>query len=271
MRLYDHPLSSYAQKVRIALREKRLPFEQVRPDDFGTGRTDTDFAAANPRREVPTLITDEGVPIFESTVIVDYLERIAPDPALFPADPLRIAQARMIETICDAQYEAINWAWGEILWFRRAEGALADHLRAQARRDTETIQTWLAARLGAGQPWFNGATFGLADAAVAPVMNRSVYYGLGPPKGSRLATWHARVSARPAVAETFAEFGAAAARMADHPDLYTTGGRKREYRDHRLEWLIRSGGLTIVTNGLEADNIRFSWPGGHRGATALDD
>lgn len=38
MRLYDHPSSFYAQKVKIALREKGLAFEAVLPDDFGTGR-----------------------------------------------------------------------------------------------------------------------------------------------------------------------------------------------------------------------------------------
>ena len=51
--LYEHPLSSYAQKVKIALREKGLPFEAVVPDTFGTGRQDGEFADANPRSEVP--------------------------------------------------------------------------------------------------------------------------------------------------------------------------------------------------------------------------
>jgi stringent starvation protein A len=57
MILYDHPLSSYAQKVKIALREKGLAFERTLPDDFGTGRQDTAFAAANPRAEVPRVAT----------------------------------------------------------------------------------------------------------------------------------------------------------------------------------------------------------------------
>ena len=47
---YDYPLSSYAQKVKIALREKVVAFERMLPDDFGTGRRDTAFAAATARR-----------------------------------------------------------------------------------------------------------------------------------------------------------------------------------------------------------------------------
>ncbi len=74
MILYDHPLSSYAQKVKIALREKGVAFERMLPDGFGTGRRDTDFAAANPRGEVPVLLPDGGMPIFESTVILEYIE-----------------------------------------------------------------------------------------------------------------------------------------------------------------------------------------------------
>ena len=58
-----------------------------------------------------------------------------------------------------------------------------------------------------------------------------------------------------------AEFDAAAAVMKNVAALYAPGGgRKREYRDHRLEWMLKSGGLEIVTQGLRDDNIRFSWP-----------
>ncbi len=77
--LYEHPVSSYAQKVKIALREKGVPFGAELPEDLGTGRTDTPFAAANPRAEVPVLI-DGPTRIFESTVIMEYVEERWPDP-----------------------------------------------------------------------------------------------------------------------------------------------------------------------------------------------
>ena len=260
MLLYEHPLSSYAQKVKIALREKGVAFTTELPETFGTGRSDGAFAQANPRQEVPVLV-DGGLSLFESTVILEYIEERWPDPPLLPRDPAARAVARMTEEICDTQYEAVNWGFGEILWFRRATGALADHLRAQAASQTKVLQDWLTGRLGEAE-WFGGASFGWADAAAAPMVNRSVHYGLGPEAGSALARWHARVRERPSVAQTFREFDAAAARMAAAADLYTTGGRRREYRDHRLEWMVKSGGVEVVLAGLRDRNIRFAWPDG---------
>jgi RNA polymerase-associated protein len=108
MLLYEHPRSSYAQKVKIALREKNVAFNVELPSDFGTGRTDGPFVAANPRAEVPALV-DGDISIFESTIIMEYIEERWPEPALLPRDPAARARARMIEEVCDTQYEAINW------------------------------------------------------------------------------------------------------------------------------------------------------------------
>ena len=124
---------------------------------------------------------------------------------------------------------------------------------------TRLLQTWLAGRLGASD-WFGPEGFGWADIAVAPMVNRSVHYGFAPPSGSPLARWHARIGERPSVASTFAEFDAAAERMAAASHLYTSGGRRREYRDHRLEWMVKSGGIEVVLAGLRDDTIRFPWP-----------
>ena len=56
MLLYEHPLSSYAQKVKIALREKGLDFKVETPAALGSGKADGPFAEASPRNEVPALI-----------------------------------------------------------------------------------------------------------------------------------------------------------------------------------------------------------------------
>ena len=258
MLLYEHPLSSYAQKIKIALREKGVAFEVETPATFGTGETDSEFARSNPRAEVPVLI-DGATRIFESTIILEYIEERWPDPPLLPRNPAARAFARMTEEVCDTHYEALNWGFGEILWFARATGSLAEKLRTNAKTQTDSLQGWLMQRLG-DAPWFGGESFGWADAAVAPMVNRSVHYGLGPAAGTTLAAWHARLCERPSVTTTFAEFDAAAARMAAAADLYTTGGRRREYRDHRLEWMIKSGGIDVVLAGLRDDNIRFPWP-----------
>ena len=258
MLLYEHPLSSYAQKAKIALREKGLTFSVETPQGLGSGTAGGEFGQASPRNEVPALI-DGAVRIFDSTIILEYLEDKFPTPPLLPRDPAARAEARMIEEVCDTLYEAVNWGIGEISWFRRAEGERAEKMKATAARQTVELQSWLVGKLG-DRSWFNGAAFGWADLSVAPYLNRSVHYGLGPAAGSPLAAWHARIRARPSVAQTFKEFEAAAGGMANAAERVASGQIRREYRDHRLEWMMKSGGVDIVLDGLAKANIRFTWP-----------
>lgn len=258
MLLYEHPLSSYAQKVKIALREKGLRFDVETPQGLGSGNSGGPFAASSPRLEVPTLI-DGDARIFDSTIILEYLEDKHPSPPLLPKDPAMRAEARMIEDLCDTLYEAINWGISEITWFKRAEGAQADQMRATASRQTAELQAWLAMKLGDKQ-WFNGERFGWADLSVAPYLNRSFHYGLGTPASSPLAKWRERIRQVPSVAETFKEFDAAAANMGDGAARLASGAIRREYRDHRLEWMMKSGGIQIVLDGLAKNNVRFTWP-----------
>ena len=98
MLLYEHPLSSYAQKVKIALREKGLDFKAETPPALGSGKAEGQFAAASPRNEVPALI-DGDARIFDSTIILEYLEDKFPSPPLLPRDPALRAKARMIEEV----------------------------------------------------------------------------------------------------------------------------------------------------------------------------
>jgi len=167
----------------------------------------------------------------------------------------------MTEEICDTHYEAVTWGFSEVVVFGRATDALAQTLRSAAARQTAVLQDWLAARLGSAA-WFGGTTFGWADAAVAPLLHRSVLNDMGPPPGSALAGWYERLRERPSVAATFAEYAASAAQMPATIEAFKTGRKVRQYRDHRLEWMIKSGGIEVVLAGLRDGTIRFSWPGG---------
>lgn len=258
MLLYEAPGSPYAQKIKIALREKSVPFDVEWPDSLGTGRTDGPFGLANPRTQVPMLVDGE-TRIFDSTIILEYIEERWPEPPLLPRSPAARAAARMIEDVCDTQYEAVTWGYGEVTAFGRATGELAETLKAAAARQTAVLQDWLAERLG-DAPWFGIATFGWADAAVAPLLHRSVLNGMGPAPDTALAAWYQRLLKRPSVAATFAEYAAAAARMPAVLDSFRSGAKVREYRDYRLKWMIRSGGMEVVLAGLRDGTIRFSWP-----------
>jgi glutathione S-transferase/RNA polymerase-associated protein len=258
MLLYEHPLSPYAQKVKIALREKGIAFETTLPGGLGSGDAATDFATASPRAEVPSLI-DGDAQIFDSTIILEYIEDNWPTPALLPRDPVARATARMIEDVCDTHLEAINWGLGEIRFFGRAPGALEETLHTAARAQLADIYRWLEARLG-DRDWFNGDAFGWADLSVVPYVNMSAFFGFPPEPGSALDRWLARVRLRPTVAQTLDEAIASTAGMDGYKALVEQGVFKRQFRDHRLEWIIKSGGIQVVLDGLARDNIRFTGP-----------
>jgi len=253
--LYEHPLSPYSQKVKISLREKGIDFELKYPEGIGAGSAGGDFAAASPRSEVPALI-DGDTAIFDSTIILEYIEDKWPTPSLQPAGAAERARVRMIEEMVDTHYEAVNWGLGELHWFKRAEGPLAETLDANATRQVRGFFSWLEKQLG-DRAWFNGDAFGRGDLCVAPFVGTSRVWGHTPPAGSKLATWVERTSALPSVGQTLAESFAFDRGASNVAEMVAQGLFKREFRDHRLEWMIKSGGIEVVLKGLEADNVRF--------------
>jgi glutathione S-transferase/RNA polymerase-associated protein len=254
LELLEHPLSPYAQKVKIALVEKGVPFEAKIPGAIGSGQVSDDFARANPRGEVPVLYV-EGQAIFDSTISLEFIEDRFPDPPLLPASPADRARVRMIEDLIDTHYEAITWGLSEINNFKRATGDQAAAMQAKAGEELAQLHAWLEAQLGDRQ-WFNGETFGWGDLCVAPFVASATVFDF-PPTG-RLMDWFARVAARPSVATALGQAREMATAMAGVAQIVEAGLFKRQYRDHRLEWMIRSGGLSVVQKGMERDNIRFN-------------
>jgi len=149
----------------------------------------------------------------------------------------------------------------EILFFKRATGALAEKLMAAARGQLARLSARLEHELE-GREWMNGASFGRGDAAVYPHITGSAGYGVAPSAACpRLRAWLARAAARPSVARESGELAtfmqelmATASRSGDtsSPQL------QRQYRDHRLEWMMKSGGAEIVLAGLASGAIKFA-------------
>ena len=135
--------------------------------------------------------------------------------------------------------------------------ALAERLLARGAEQAAGVQGYLERQL-ADRPWFNGVAFGWGDLSVVPYVHGIASTGTPPPAGTRLATWLERVSARPSVAAAFAAAAESMQGFEMLPQLVASGLFKREYRDHRLEWMVRSGGVDIVLDGMRKGNIRFS-------------
>lgn len=252
--LVEHPLSPYAQKVKIALLEKNVPYSTLAPMG-ASEEAQTRLHSANPRGEVPVLLDGE-LALFDSTIILEYIEDRWPDPPLLPATPAGRARVRTIEDVMDTHFEANTWGLAEVRIFRRAAGEQADAIIRFGEEQVAAWLAWLNRELG-DQPYFNGDTFGWGDIAVVPFVNGAARFDISPGAQSKLSEWLQRVNTRPSVALAHAE--AQAAEL--DPEVMTAAlaaGFKREYRDHRLEWMIRAGAINVVQAGLTAGNIRFT-------------
>lgn len=213
MKLYSGPLSLFARKVEIALAEKALPFEREMvpfSQQRGYSPKHPEVLAANPKGQVPVLVDGE-LTLYDSTVILEYLDEAYPEPALYPATPKERARCRLLELYADevmlvpvrdlmhrpepGPRDPARWAAAE----ERAGRAIA----AIAAQFEE-----LDRRLGAG-PYFCGG-FTVADLAVFLTILYSQRLG-GPPLLAHpgLADWWLRVGERPSVAAVAAEILAA--------------------------------------------------------------
>ena len=99
LKLYGFPLSNYYNKVKFALLEKGVPFEEVLVHWGQEGKE-----GKSPLGKVPYIETEHGF-LCESQVILDYIEARWPTPALVPADPWQAAKVREIITFCDLHVE----------------------------------------------------------------------------------------------------------------------------------------------------------------------
>jgi glutathione S-transferase len=103
MKLYSAPLSLYARKVEIALREKQIQFERVMvpfTQEVGYQPKNPMVMAFNPKGQVPVL-QDGELTLYDSTVILEYLEDAYPKPTLMPKTPVERARCRQLELFAD--------------------------------------------------------------------------------------------------------------------------------------------------------------------------
>jgi glutathione S-transferase len=93
LELYNFAESTCSQKVRLCLAEKGLAFVDHRVDYAAREHLSPNYLKLNPNGVVPTLI-HHGQPIIESSVIVDYLDEVFPDPKLSPEGAVGCARMR---------------------------------------------------------------------------------------------------------------------------------------------------------------------------------
>lgn len=191
--VWSHPYSAYGQKTAIALYELGLPFELKLVD--GSPEVMEGFMAVSPFAKMPALIdTAADRTVIESSIVIEYLDRLAGGGRLIPADPEAALEARFMDRVLDTY---IGGNMNRIVFNRLGRaGTPNETAMALDAKELESAWDMLEARLADGRTWGAGETFTLADCAAAPLMTyarRLVPFGERP----RLRGWHARLMARP--------------------------------------------------------------------------
>ena len=192
--LWSHPYAAYGQKASVALYELALPFE-LKLVDAGDEAVMAAFRAVSPFAKMPTLVdTAAGRTIQESSIVIEYLDRLAGGGRLIPADPEAALEARWIDRIIDTY---VGGPMNRIIPRKfRPAGNEDPYGDAQDEVVLATAWDWLETRLADGRTWGAGETFTLADCAAAPILTyarRLAPFGDRP----RLKAWHGRLMARP--------------------------------------------------------------------------
>ena len=199
--LYAHPLSSYCWKVLIPLYENQTDFE-FRQLDPAHPENGAEFAALWPLAKMPLLV-DDGRPIFESSVIIEYLDLHHPGPVrLLPAEVEAALEVRLLDRVFDNYVMA---PMARIVFDRfRPEGTRNPADQVDARFLLDKPYGWLQGRLSARE-WAAGREFSLADCAGAPSLHYAEKVHPFTNRCPALAAYLERLEARPSVARVLAE------------------------------------------------------------------
>ena len=201
--LYMHPLSSYCQKVLVALYENDTPFAP-KIVDLGDEASRTEFLRVWPVGKFPVLHDDaRGALIPESSIIIEYLARYYPGPtALVPVDTDLAWQTRL-EDRCFDLY--VNEPMAKIVTDKlRPPGRGDPHGIEQARNMLRTSYELIEKKMQS-RAWASGDSFSMADCAAAPAL---FYANLVMPFGAtqtNTAAYLARLKTRPSFARVIEE------------------------------------------------------------------
>lgn len=162
MRLIGSLTSPYVRKVRVVLLEKRLDYRFELENVWAAG---TRIAQANPLGKVPCLVMEGGEAVFDSRVIVEYVDTLSPVGRLIPDKGRERAEVRTWEALADGVLDAAILARLEHTWEGRSESqrsaAWVDRQMAKVHAALQAMSHGLGDR-----PWAAGNHLSLADIAV---------------------------------------------------------------------------------------------------------
>lgn len=162
MKLIGALTSPYVRKVRVVMAEKKLDYQLVTEDVWSA---DTRIADYNPLGKVPCLVMEGGEAVFDSRVIVEYLDTLSPVGKLIPPTGRERAEVKTWEALADGVMDAAILARLEATWPGRAEG---ERSAAWIERQLDKVRAALKSMSqGLGdKPFCSGIHLSLSDIAV---------------------------------------------------------------------------------------------------------
>ncbi len=148
-------ISNYYNKVKLALLEKGIPFQE---QYVATGSKDEAVLSCSPLGKVPFIRTEQGA-LCESQAILDYLEVLQPEPRLLPADPWAAAKVRELATFVDLHLELVTRElYGKAFFGGEISESSAARVRKQLEKNIAAFK-----RLAKFSPYVAGDHFTQAD------------------------------------------------------------------------------------------------------------
>ncbi len=192
MTLFSKPTCIHSHRTRIVLAEKNINIDIVNVDGPDLPE---DLLDLNPYHTVPTLV-DRDLVLYDSRVIVEYLDERFPHPPLMPVDPVTRAQFRL------ALFRI------ETDWYQLAEQFESDGERRLASKSRKMLRESIlaSAELFAADRFFLSEDFSLVDCSIAPILWRLPVYGieLGS-QAEPIENYMNRVFERPSFQESLTE------------------------------------------------------------------
>ncbi|MDP1609472.1 MAG: glutathione S-transferase [Sulfuritalea sp.] len=198
MKLIGSLTSPYVRKVRIVLAEKKIDYDLVLDSPWAE---DTQVTALNPLGKVPVLVLDDDSTLYDSRVIAEYLDMVAPNNRLLPASGRERISVKRWEALADGLLDAAVAAFLEA---RRPDGERSPSWIARQRGKIALALKAMSEDLGE-QPWCHGNGLSLADIAVGCALGY-VSFRLGDIRWSEqysnLSQLHDKLMQRAAFADT---------------------------------------------------------------------
>jgi RNA polymerase-associated protein len=191
MTLYSNPNCAQSHRVRIVLGEKDLVFKVISVEN---SENNEDLIALNPNNTTPTFV-DRNLVLYESRVIMEYLDERFPHPPLMPVDPVIRAKTRMV-----------------LHYIEKDLYGLLDDIKSSGEKKSSAAKLKLRDNLMLsldflqGSKFFLSDDFSIIDCSIAPILWRLPEYGIELPKsGKPILKYAERIFERQSFMENLSE------------------------------------------------------------------